>query len=125
MTTTLIQVALGGAIGASGRYLTGLAATRIMGPGFPWGTLTVNVVGSFLMGLLAVVLMAKFDNKLAPFLMTGVLGGFTTFSAFSLDAIKLIEGDQMSTAILYILASVLISLLALVAGLALARGIIA
>ncbi|KCV82756.1 camphor resistance protein CrcB [Actibacterium atlanticum] len=124
MMAVLAQVALGGAIGASGRYMTGVLATRIMGHGFPWGTLTVNVVGSFVMGALAVVLALKFDNRFAPFLMTGVLGGFTTFSAFSLDAVTLFERGQVATAALYVITSVTLSVLALIAGLALARGVL-
>lgn len=124
MMAVLAQVALGGAIGASGRYMTGVLATRIMGHGFPWGTLTVNVVGSFVMGALAVALALKFDNRFAPFLMTGVLGGFTTFSAFSLDAVTLFERGQVATAALYVITSVTLSVLALIAGLALARGVL-
>ena len=94
MLSTLFQVALGGAIGASARYLTSLGAVRFLGAGFPWGTLAVNVIGSFLMGLLVVVLAQRDDTRLAPFLLTGLLGGFTTFSAFSLDAMALYEVFQ-------------------------------
>jgi len=94
MILTLAQVALGGALGASARYLTGLGAVRLMGHGFPYGTLTVNVVGSFLMGVLVVSLTHMGGNRFAPFLMTGLLGGFTTFSAFSLDAATLYERGQ-------------------------------
>ena len=91
MLSHLLQVALGGALGASARYLVGLGTLRLIGPGFPWGTLTVNVVGSFAMGLLVVVLAEVWGNRFAPLLMTGLLGGFTTFSAFSLDAVALFE----------------------------------
>jgi CrcB protein len=121
MIPTLLQVALGGAIGASARYLTGLAAIRLIGPGFPWGTLTVNVVGSFIMGAIVVGLAHLGQNRFAPFLMTGLLGGFTTFSAFSLDAVTIWERGQAGTAIAYVAASVCLSLAALVAGLLLAR----
>ncbi|MBM1222063.1 fluoride efflux transporter CrcB [Ponticoccus sp. SC2-23] len=124
MFTTLIQVALGGAIGASVRYLTNVGAMRLIGPGFPWGTAVVNVVGSFLMGVLVVVLAERFGNRLAPFLMTGVLGGFTTFSAFSLDAVTMWERGQTAVAGLYVIGSVTLSILALVAGLALARSLL-
>lgn len=124
MLTTLLQVALGGAIGASGRYLTGLAAIRVMGPGFPWGTLTVNIVGSFVMGVFVVVLGHLSANRFAPLLMTGVLGGFTTFSAFSLDAITLWERGQTGIAAVYVFVSVIFSLSALGAGLILARGMV-
>lgn len=123
MFTNLMQVALGGAIGASARYLTGVAAIRLIGPGFPWATLVVNIVGSFLMGALIVVLAHQSGTRWAPFLMTGLLGGFTTFSAFSLDAITLFERGQVLIAAAYVVASVLLSLAAIVAGLALARGV--
>lgn len=123
MTPTLLQVALGGAIGASARYLTGAAAMRLMGPGFPWGTLAVNIIGSFLMGVLVVVLAHKDATRLAPFLMTGVLGGFTTFSAFSLDTMAIIERGQHSLALFYVGASVLLSLGAIVLAMFLARGL--
>jgi CrcB protein len=119
-----MQVALGGALGASGRYLTGVAASRLMGPGFPWGTLTVNIVGSFVMGVVVVVLGHYSANRFAPLLMTGVLGGFTTFSAFSLDAVTLWERGQVVTAAIYVGASVLLSLLAIVLGLIFARSIV-
>ncbi|MFN3147916.1 MAG: fluoride efflux transporter CrcB [Paracoccaceae bacterium] len=125
MLWTLGQVALGGALGASARYLTGVAAVRVMGHGFPWGTLTVNVAGSFLMGVLVVVLAHLNATRLAPFLMTGVLGGFTTFSAFSLDVMTLFERGQPATAGLYILGSVAISLLAILGGMALMRAVLA
>lgn len=125
MTQTLIQVALGGAIGATGRYLVNMGALRLIGPGFPAGTLAVNVLGSFLMGVMFVLLMGKGDGARvwSPFLMTGILGGFTTFSAFSLDALTLYERGQPTMAAAYVLASVMLSILALMAGVALARGI--
>ncbi|MFN3282019.1 MAG: fluoride efflux transporter CrcB [Tabrizicola sp.] len=123
MFQNLIQVALGGAIGASLRYLTNVGATRWIGPGFPYGTVIVNVLGSFLMGVLVVVLARKGGTQYAPFLMTGILGGFTTFSAFSLDTLTLWErGDQM-IATAYVALSVMLSLAAIVAGLAVARAL--
>ena len=119
---TLIWVALGGAIGSALRHLTNLAALRLLGAGFPWGTAVVNVVGSFAMGLLAVLLLERTGNsRLAPFLMTGVLGGFTTFSAFSLDALRLVEEGHMDSAVYYIAGSVALSIAALMIGMALAR----
>jgi CrcB protein len=124
MIQTLTYVALGGAIGASARYLTGLAALRIMGPGFPWGTLAVNVIGSFLMGVLVVVLAQLSANRFSPLLMTGLLGGFTTFSAFSLDAVTLWERGDTGPAMAYVAVSVVLSLAALVAGLIMARGLV-
>ncbi|MDA7423120.1 fluoride efflux transporter CrcB [Thalassococcus lentus] len=121
MTHTLIQVALGGAIGAVCRYGVGLWAVRLMGKGFPWGTLAVNIVGSFAMGVLIVALAHFSANRFAPLLMTGFLGGFTTFSAFSLDAVTLYERGEVGAATLYVVASVTLSLAALGAGLLIAR----
>ena len=120
---TLLQVAAGGAIGASLRYLTGTASLRLFGAGFPWGTFAVNVIGSFLMGLIVVVLAQKDATRLAPFLMTGLLGGFTTFSAFSLDVLNLYERGDYGLSALYATASVFLSLAAIVLGLYFARGI--
>ncbi len=123
MWTTVLQVALGGAVGASLRYGAGLMAVRLLGHGFPVGTLFVNVVGSFLMGAIAVVFAHKGLTAWAPLIMTGVLGGFTTFSAFSLDVFTLFERGQFGLMVLYILASVAVSLAALVIGAYLARGL--
>ncbi|NIY71793.1 fluoride efflux transporter CrcB [Marivivens donghaensis] len=117
---TLI-VALGGGIGAAGRYLTNVGVMRLVGPGFPFGTVTVNVAGSFLMGLLVILLAEKGGNKYAPFLMTGVLGGFTTFSAFSLDAVALYERNEILLAGVYVLGTVIVGIAALVAGMAIGR----
>jgi CrcB protein len=115
MLTTLLQVALGGALGASARFLVNVGAARIFGAGYPWGTLIVNVAGCFAMGALVVWLSERDAMRLSPFLMTGILGGFTTFSAFSLDAWKLWqEGGFLAGT--YVLASVVLSLAALVAG---------
>ncbi len=125
MTGPLLQVALGGALGASLRYLTGVATLRLMGPGFPWGTLTVNVLGSFAMGVLVVTLAHLGGNRFAPLLMTGLLGGFTTFSAFSLDAVALYERGEVALAGGYVAASVVLSLAALFAGLLVARSLVA
>ncbi|WP_373355667.1 fluoride efflux transporter CrcB [Pseudoroseicyclus sp. CXY001] len=123
MLQTLGQVAIGGALGASARYLVGVGAVRLMGPGFPWATLVVNVVGSFVMGALIVALAQLSATRFAPFLMTGLLGGFTTFSAFSLDAVALFERGQAVAAALYVAASVGLSLAACVGGLLLARSL--
>ena len=124
MMTPLISVALGGAIGASARYLTGLAVLRVSSTGLPWATLTVNVTGSFLMGL-AFVILGQSAPKWMPLFMTGILGGFTTFSAFSLDAFQLYERGQTGAALGYVAASVILSILALIAGISLARSILA
>jgi len=125
MIWTLCQVALGGAIGAALRYLTNLGALRLAGPGFPAGTMTVNVLGCLAMGALAAVLAHKGAMRLAPLLMTGVLGGYTTFSAFALDAVTLWDRGQTAVAAAYVLGSVLLSLAALLAGLHLMRGVLA
>ena len=124
MFLTLTQVAFGGAIGACLRYLASVGAMRVFGPGFPVGTLIVNILGSFAMGVLVVVLAKKGGAHLAPLFLTGMLGGFTTFSAFSLDAVTLWERGQGGLAFGYVAASVILSLGALAAGLFLARNLI-
>jgi CrcB protein len=123
MLATVLQVALGGAIGASLRYLTGVATIRAFGPGFPWGTVVVNILGSMAMGAIVVILAQKGGMKYAPFLMTGLLGGFTTFSAFSLDALTIYERGELGLAAAYIVGSVVLSLLGIVTGLSLARAL--
>ena len=113
-------VALGGAIGASLRYLSGVAALRLVGSAFPWGTLFANVLGSLLMGLLFAWFAKRTGGattELRLFFATGVLGGFTTFSAFSLDALTLIERGALSAAAGYISASVILSITAIFIGL--------
>lgn len=111
------SVAIGGAIGAVLRYLTTLSVP------FPFGTMTVNVLGSFVMGLLLVVLVDKGLDRWQSLLMTGILGGFTTFSAFSLDALRLYESGQAVNALAYVLGTVILSLAAITAAALLARGI--
>jgi CrcB protein len=120
---TVLWVALGGAIGASTRYFIGTQTLRLMGTGFPWGTLCVNIIGSFLMGILIELLALKFNvsQDVRHFLITGILGGFTTFSAFSLDFVVLTERKAHLLAWSYLGASVALSILALFAGLWLAR----
>ena len=121
----LPYVALGGAIGASLRYLAGYWIQRLGSDGFPVAILSINVLGSFLMGL-CVVALAKHDmGQWAPFLMAGVLGGFTTFSAFSLEAYSLFEKGEIGAAGVYILASVVVSIAGLALGVAVARGAMA
>ena len=116
MFSSLLSVALGGALGASARYLTYVGVMRLHGPGFPLATIVANVLGSFLMGVLIVVLARKGGNELAPFLMTGLLGGFTTFSAFSLDTLTLFERGDVGLAGLYVGLSVGLSLAAIAIG---------
>ena len=124
MTHNFLQVALGGAIGASARYGVNILAGRIV-HGFPLGTLTVNILGCLAMGLLAAFLALRGGQHLAPLLLTGVLGGFTTFSAFALDTMTLWERGAGGMAIRYVLASVVLSLVAVMAGLAIGRGVFA
>lgn len=116
MFQTLPLIALGGALGSVLRYLA------VASIGAPWGTAAVNVLGCFAIGVLYVTLDAREGWQL--FLMTGVLGGFTTFSAFSLDTLKLIEGGQIPQALAYVVGSVTLSLAAVALGAALARGIL-
>ena len=125
MWSGFLMAAAGGALGAGGRYLVNVAATRALGPGFPWQTVIVNVVGSFLMGVLVVVLAKRGGLAAAPFLMTGVLGGFTTFSAFSLDAGTLWERGEVLAAAGYVAGSVVLSIGALVLALWLGRSWVA
>jgi CrcB protein len=113
----------GGAIGTGARYLVYLAAGRIIGAASPYAgavaTLTVNIVGSFLMGAVIEAVALRFNGsaELRTLLATGVLGGFTTFSAFSMDFVHLLERGDTALGLLYVLASVAISILALGAGL--------
>jgi len=115
----ILAVAAGGAIGATGRFLVGRLMLKLMGSGFPWGTLSVNIIGSFLIGIVAGAMASRYNLSHAwqGFLIIGVLGGFTTFSAFSLEVALMIEKHQISTAAFYSLASVIIGVLALFAGL--------
>ena len=124
MNNTFLHVALGGAIGSVARYGVNIMTTRLA-PGLPWGTLTVNILGSLIMGLVAAWFALRGGQHLAPFLMTGVLGGFTTFSAFSLDTLTLWErGDQM-LALGYVFGSVMLSLAAIALGLSAGRTLLA
>ncbi|TDT75420.1 camphor resistance protein CrcB [Litoreibacter halocynthiae] len=125
MFYTTLQVALGGAIGAALRFLAGVGIFKLTGPGFPVGVLTVNIVGSFAMGLFVVFAAKTSNTHLSPFVMTGILGGFTTFSAFSLEAYTLFERGQTGAAGLYVLASVILSIAGLIAGVMIARGLFA
>lgn len=126
MISTVLLVALGGAIGAACRFLTGVGVMRLMGPqDFPLAIITVNVVGSFLMGVFVVAAAQKGLTHLSPFVMTGILGGFTTFSAFSLETVTLMERGQIGAAGLYVALSVGLSIAGLMAGLWMARGVFA
>ena len=119
----LLLASLGGAIGAGARYLVNVTCTACLAPGFPWATLVVNVVGSFLMGVVVAAIVPWLGGSAAwrTFLATGILGGFTTFSAFSLDVQALLERKAEGLAAAYIAGSVALSIAALYAGLGLAR----
>lgn len=123
MWMTVLQVALGGAIGAAARFMAGIWIARLWGQGFPLAILSVNVLGSFLMGLFVIFAARNNVPGLQPFVMAGLLGGFTTFSAFSLEAVTLVERGQTAAAILYVTLSVVLSILGLVLGLWIARTI--
>ena len=124
-----LLVFLGAGIGGALRHGVNVGCARMCGTAFPWGTLTVNVVGSFIMGAIAGWLASKageaWSQPLRLFLTTGILGGFTTFSAFSLDAVLIWERGQNGLAATYVAASVLLSIVGLVAGLGLVRTITA
>lgn len=119
----VLIVAVGGALGAALRHLCNGLALRFVGAGFPWGTMAINIAGSFAMGLFIELLGRRFNasNELRLFVATGILGGFTTFSAFSLDFAVLWERGAMAPALGYALASVVGAILALFLGLWLAR----
>ena len=120
----IFLVALGGAIGAALRHLSGMAALRLMGPGFPWGTLFVNVFGSLAMGLFIAWMVKRTggtSQEIRLFFATGILGGFTTFSAFSLDIANLVERGAGGPAAAYLIGSVVLSILAVFIGLWIGR----
>ena len=122
----IAAVALGGAIGSVGRFLLAGWIGRLVGTGFPWGTLAVNVVGGLVMGMLVALMSQAWpvSPTTRAFLTAGVLGGFTTFSAFSLETVTLLERGAYSAALAYILASVALSASALWLGLRLFRDLI-
>jgi CrcB protein len=123
-----ILVFVGGGIGAVARHGVNLLAPRLFGMYFPWATIIENILGSFLIGLLAAFFAFKADATWSQhtrlFLTTGVLGGFTTFSAFSLDFALLYERGELLQAILYATSSVGISLAAIFLGLFIVRAIV-
>ncbi|NNE84977.1 MAG: fluoride efflux transporter CrcB [Alphaproteobacteria bacterium] len=123
----VLAIAIGGAIGAVGRHYVSVAMTLLIGHGFPWGTLVVNVTGSFLMGVLIefMALVWSPSLEMRALLTVGVLGAFTTFSTFSLDVATLYERGTPIILSIYVAASVGISILALFAGLRLMRLVLA
>ncbi|KUO57199.1 MAG: hypothetical protein APF80_04235 [Alphaproteobacteria bacterium BRH_c36] len=125
----LLLACAGGAVGAGARFLVGAGFARLIGitAGFPWPTLLVNIVGSFLMGAFIEVLALKYSAspELRVFVATGILGGFTTFSAFSLDFVTLMARKEEMLAAIYVISSVTLSLAAIYAGMAIARQVLA
>ena len=119
-----LLVFVGGGLGSVARLAVGRASLALLGPAFPWGTLAVNVAGSLAIGL-AIGLLNAFAAGLPTrlFLVTGFLGGFTTFSAFSLDALTLWQRGDVPAALAYVAASVMLSLVAVAAGFQLARAL--
>jgi CrcB protein len=121
----LLLVALGGAVGSVARFQTGVWMSRLFGPARPWaGTFTVNIVGGFLMGLLVGVLAHRGgadQDRWRLLLAVGVLGGFTTFSSFSLETVNMIQRGDIAVAAGYVTASVVGAILALFLGVTLAR----
>ena len=118
-----ILVFLGGGLGASLRHAINVGCARACGLNFPYGTFVINITGSLVMGLIAGYLAFKGEasQPWRLFLMTGVLGGYTTFSAFSLDAVTLYERGQGGLAAFYVLGSVVLSIAGLIGGLSLVR----
>ena len=122
----LIAVAMGGAVGAVGRFLVVNAVGSQLGSGFPWGTFTVNLVGSFLLGALIEVSALHWSPtpEMRAFLVVGMQGAFTTFSTFSLDSYTLIERGQIGAAGMYVGGSVVLCILGFWAGLATLRQVL-
>ena len=118
-----VLVFIGGGLGSTLRHVINMLSARFLGTAFPWHTFIINISGSFVMGLIAGYLAFK-GGAAQPwrlFLMTGILGGYTTFSAFSLDTALLYERGEIGAALFYVLGSVLLSIAGLFAGLALVR----
>jgi CrcB protein len=121
--TGYILVFIGGGLGSTLRHIINMVSARLLGTAFPYHTFIINITGSTVMGLIAGYLAFKGGNS-QPwrlFLMTGILGGYTTFSAFSLDAAMLYEKGEIGLALLYVVGSVVLSIAGLFAGLALVR----
>ena len=121
----ILAVAAGGALGSVARYLVGIWSGRLFGLDFPWGTLIINVTGSFLIGVFVALFAIKWDlpQAVRVFLTVGICGGYTTFSSFSLDAWYLVERGQSGAMLAYAGASVVLSIGALIAALHIVRAI--
>jgi CrcB protein len=122
----VVWVALGGAIGSAARYGVNVWSGRVLGSEFPWHTFIVNVIGCFAMGILVALMALKLNvnNETRAFLTSGILGGFTTFSAYSLDFALLVERKSYGAALAYGAGSVALSLIAVFAGLHLVRSLV-
>lgn len=120
MLKDLITVAVGGAFGAGGRYLMGLLAKEIGGENFPWGTFAVNIIGCFGIGLVA---GRNTDGETSLFLVVGLLGGFTTFSAFGYETVQLLQNSNYSAAVLNMALQVGLGLAAVWSGLVVAKAV--
>ncbi len=116
----------GGALGAGARYLVYQYVTRLWGAAFPWATLLINISGSLLIGVLVAILLERLPDTTAlrVFLITGILGGFTTFSAFSFEVVELIERAEVTYALLYVTGSVVLSVAACWIGLVTTRALL-
>lgn len=119
----ILAVALGGALGSVTRYLVGIGAGRLFSTDFPWGTLIINITGSFVIGLFASLFAIRWNLPQAVriFLIVGFCGGYTTFSTFSLDSFYLIERGEFAATAAYMVASALLSLGALIGAMHLVR----
>jgi CrcB protein len=120
-----LWIALGGALGATLRHFMNIWIARMSGSDFPWHTMLINISGSFVMGLLISFMELRWNvgNDLRAFLTTGILGGYTTFSAFSLDFAVLVERKAYTLAGAYAVGSVVVSLVAIFLGMAVARAL--
>ncbi|MEK9662117.1 MAG: fluoride efflux transporter CrcB [Alphaproteobacteria bacterium] len=119
----IVAIALGGAFGALGRHFLGAGVAALLGHGFPWGTLAANIVGSFVLGVLVETMALAWSPspELRAMLTVGLLGAFTTFSAFSLDAVALYERDELGLAAAYVALSVVLSVGGLFVGMRMIR----
>lgn len=119
----IVAVAFGGALGSVTRYLVGIGSGKLFGVDFPWGTLIINVTGSFLIGLFVGMFATRWDlpQAVRVFLTVGICGGYTTFSTFSLDAFYLMERGQAVAAGAYMIGSVVLSVGALIGAMLLIR----
>lgn len=120
---SVLWIGLGGFIGANGRYWLGSLINRWLGTGFPWATGLVNISGAFLIGLIATLFADRVveNEALRLFLIVGVLGGYTTFSSYTFEAVTMMQEDRWGAALFYLIASNVIGILGCVAGVMVAR----